>query len=168
MSSLHHHRVITSPSPTLQHRPIPAPSPRHHRAIPAPGGEVSVDWWPEEDELPHDAPILGLVLSLSAITLPPLYHHHTITVPPLHHHHHCAPLGLLHTVTGRSTQEAGFMRYARARGHHTITAPSLHHHRTSTAPSLHRHCCLGWRPCVLNRRGHSGMPLRVPRFRYGH
>jgi len=46
-------------------------------------------------------------------------------------------LGILHTITGSSGQQAGFMKYATARG---------------------------WRPCVLNRRGHSGMPLRVPHF----
>jgi len=46
-------------------------------------------------------------------------------------------LGILHTITGSSRQQAGFMRYAADRG---------------------------WRSCVLNRRGHSGMPLRVPSF----
>jgi len=46
-------------------------------------------------------------------------------------------LGILHTITGGSDQQIGFMRYAARRG---------------------------WRSCVLNRRGHSGMPLRVPNF----
>lgn len=46
-------------------------------------------------------------------------------------------LGILHTITGGSPQQAGFMHYATSRG---------------------------WRCCVLNRRGHSGMPLRVPFF----
>lgn len=46
-------------------------------------------------------------------------------------------LGILHTITGSSRAQAGFMRYAAGRG---------------------------WRCCVLNRRGHSGMPLRVPCF----
>ena len=46
-------------------------------------------------------------------------------------------LGILHTITGSARQNVGFMRYAASRG---------------------------WRSCVLNRRGHSGMPLRVPYF----
>ena len=47
-------------------------------------------------------------------------------------------LGILHTITGSARQNVGFMRYAASRG---------------------------WRSCVLNRRGHSGMPLRVvPHF----
>jgi len=46
-------------------------------------------------------------------------------------------LGILHTITGSSRQQSGFMRYATSRG---------------------------WRCCVLNRRGHSGMLLRVPSF----
>ena len=47
-------------------------------------------------------------------------------------------LGILHTITGGCRQNHGFMRYAASRG---------------------------WRSCVLNRRGHSGMPLRViPHF----
>jgi len=47
-------------------------------------------------------------------------------------------LGILHTITGSSRDHAGFMHYAAKRG---------------------------WRSCVLNRRGHSGMPLRViPHF----
>ena len=40
-------------------------------------------------------------------------------------------LGILHTITGSARQNIGFMRYAASRG---------------------------WRSCVLNRRGHSGMP----------
>lgn len=43
-------------------------------------------------------------------------------------------LGILHTITGSARQNAGFMQYAARRG---------------------------WRSCVLNRRGHSGMPIRV-------
>jgi len=47
-------------------------------------------------------------------------------------------LAILHTITGSSRQNCGFMSYASERG---------------------------WRSCVLNRRGHSGMPLRViPHF----
>merc|ERR1719419_215544 len=47
-------------------------------------------------------------------------------------------LAILHTITGSSKQNCGFMSYASERG---------------------------WRSCVLNRRGHSGMPLRViPHF----
>jgi len=47
-------------------------------------------------------------------------------------------LAILHTITGSSRQNCGFMRYASLRG---------------------------WRSCVLNRRGHSGMPIRViPHF----
>ena len=47
-------------------------------------------------------------------------------------------VGILHTITGGSRQNAGLMRYAAFRG---------------------------WRSCVLNRRGHSGMRLRViPHF----
>ena len=47
-------------------------------------------------------------------------------------------IGILHTITGGTRQNVGFMRYAASRG---------------------------WRSCVLNRRGHSGMPLRtVPHF----
>ena len=46
-------------------------------------------------------------------------------------------LGILHTISGSSWDHAGFMLYAANRG---------------------------WRSCVLNRRGHSGMPLRVPSF----
>ena len=42
-------------------------------------------------------------------------------------------LGILHTITGSSGENAGFLKYAASRG---------------------------WRSCVLNRRGHSGMPLR--------
>jgi len=43
-------------------------------------------------------------------------------------------IGILHTITGSSRDHFGMMRYAAKRG---------------------------WRSCVLNRRGHSGMPLRV-------
>lgn len=50
---------------------------------------------------------------------------------------HAPVLGILHTITGNSKACAGFMRFAASRG---------------------------WRSCVLNRRGHSGMPLRVPKF----
>ena len=46
-------------------------------------------------------------------------------------------IGICHTITGSSKQHKGFMHYAAKRG---------------------------WRSCVLNRRGHSGMPLRVPQF----
>ena len=46
-------------------------------------------------------------------------------------------LGILHHISGNSRQEAGFMHYAANRG---------------------------WRSCVLNRRGHSGMPLRAPPY----
>ena len=46
-------------------------------------------------------------------------------------------LAILHTLTGDSEHYLGFMRYATS---------------------------LGWRSCVLNRRGHSGMPLRTPNF----
>lgn len=46
-------------------------------------------------------------------------------------------LGILHTITGSSISQAGFMQYATNRG---------------------------WRCCVLNRRGHSGMALRNPCF----
>ena len=50
-----------------------------------------------------------------------------------------APIvGILHTITGSARQNAGFMHFAAKRG---------------------------WRSCVLNRRGHSDMPLRViPHF----
>ena len=47
-------------------------------------------------------------------------------------------LGILHSITGSSKDSRGFMHYAAKRG---------------------------WRSCVLNRRGHSGMTLRVvPHF----
>ena len=47
-------------------------------------------------------------------------------------------LGILHTITGSSSDYHCFMSYAARRG---------------------------WRPCVLNRRGHSGMTLKVvPHF----
>ena len=47
-------------------------------------------------------------------------------------------LGILHTITGTSSDYRGFMGFAAKRG---------------------------WRSCVLNRRGHSGMTLRViPHF----
>ena len=47
-------------------------------------------------------------------------------------------LGILHTITGGSHAHRGFMKYAANRG---------------------------WRSCVLNRRGHSGMTLKiVPHF----
>ena len=46
-------------------------------------------------------------------------------------------LGILPSMTGSSRKEAGFMCYAANRG---------------------------WRSCVLNRRGHSSMPLRSPPY----
>lgn len=47
-------------------------------------------------------------------------------------------LGILPTITGSTRSQVGFMHYAAKRG---------------------------WRACVLNRRGHSGIPLRIiPHF----
>ena len=43
-------------------------------------------------------------------------------------------LGIVHSLVGRAHKNAGFMHYAANRG---------------------------WRTCVLNRRGHGGMPLRA-------
>ena len=46
-------------------------------------------------------------------------------------------MGILHTVCGKSSDQAGFMRLAAGRG---------------------------WRAVVMNRRGHSGMALLTPNF----